>query len=56
MLAFVNTPSAQLPIELREVAHPQPAADEALVAPRGTIVMFGNSSRQETPFNLANLT
>src|SRR5215470_5245274 len=24
------------------------------VAPRGTIVMFGNSSIQETPFNLTN--
>lgn len=31
MLAFVNTPSAPLPVELREVAEPQPAADEALV-------------------------
>ena len=31
MLAFVNTPSAPLPVELREVADPQPAADEALV-------------------------
>src|SRR5712692_4668694 len=31
MLAFVNTPSAPLPVELREVAEPQAAADEALV-------------------------
>ncbi len=31
MLAFVNTPSAPLPVELREVADPQAAADEALV-------------------------
>jgi len=31
MLAFVNTPSAPLPVALREVAEPQPAADEALV-------------------------
>ena len=31
MLAFVNTPSAPLPVALREVADPQPAADEALV-------------------------
>ncbi len=31
MLALVNTPSAPLPVELREVAEPQPAADEALV-------------------------
>ena len=30
MLAFVNTPSAPLPVALREVADPQPAADEAL--------------------------
>ena len=31
VLAVVNTPSAPIPVELREVAEPQPAADEALV-------------------------
>ena len=31
MLALVNTPSAPIPVELREVAEPQPAADEAIV-------------------------
>jgi hypothetical protein len=31
MLTFVNTPSAPFPVELREVAEPQPTADEALV-------------------------
>ena len=32
MLAVVNTPSAPIPVELREVAEPEPAADEAIVA------------------------
>ena len=31
MLALVNTPSAPIPVEFREVAEPQPAADEAIV-------------------------
>lgn len=31
MLALVNTPSASIPVELREVAEPQPAPDEAIV-------------------------
>src|SRR5437588_3106471 len=31
VLAVVNTPSAPIPVELREVAEPQPAADEAIV-------------------------
>jgi len=31
VLALVNTPSAPIPVELREVAEPQPAADEAIV-------------------------
>jgi NADPH2:quinone reductase len=32
MLALMNTPSAPIPVELREVAEPEPAAGEALVA------------------------
>ncbi len=31
MLALVNTPSAPIPVELRDVAEPEPAADEAIV-------------------------
>src|SRR5258708_40321869 len=31
MLALVNTPSAPIPVELHEVAEPEPAADEAIV-------------------------
>jgi NADPH:quinone reductase-like Zn-dependent oxidoreductase len=31
VLALVNTPSAPIPVELREVTEPQPAADEAIV-------------------------
>src|SRR5205085_4770930 len=31
MLALVNTPSAPIPIELREVPEPEPASDEAIV-------------------------
>lgn len=31
MLALVNTPSAPIPVELREVPEPQPAPDEAIV-------------------------
>ena len=31
MLAVVNTPSAPNPVELRDVAEPEPAADEAIV-------------------------
>src|SRR5438128_4838435 len=31
VFALVNTPSAQIPVELREVGEPQPAADEAIV-------------------------
>src|SRR2546423_11089034 len=31
VLALVKTPSAPIPVELREVAEPQPAADEAIV-------------------------
>jgi NADPH:quinone reductase len=31
MLALVNTPSASIPVELREVPEPQPAPDEAIV-------------------------
>lgn len=31
MFALVNTPSAPHPVELREVAEPQPASDEAIV-------------------------
>ena len=31
MLALVNTPSAFIPVELRDVAEPEPAAGEALV-------------------------
>ena len=31
MLALVNTPSAPIPVELREVLEPQPAPDEAIV-------------------------
>jgi NADPH:quinone reductase len=31
MLALVNTPSAPIPVELREVPEPQPASDEAIV-------------------------
>lgn len=34
MLALVNTPNGPGPVELREVAEPGPAADEALVAVR----------------------
>ncbi len=32
MLALVNTPTKQTPVELREVAEPEAAADEAIVA------------------------
>src|SRR6266567_2586960 len=31
MLALVNTPSAPIPVELHEVAEPEPAPDEAIV-------------------------
>src|SRR2546421_1517763 len=31
VLAVVNTPSAPIPVELREVSEPEPAADEAIV-------------------------
>src|SRR5207237_10488919 len=31
VLALVNTPSAPIPVELHEVAEPEPAADEAIV-------------------------
>src|SRR2546428_448360 len=31
MLALINTPSAPIPVELHEVAEPEPAADEAIV-------------------------
>jgi NADPH2:quinone reductase len=31
VLALVNTPSAPIPVELREVIEPEPAADEAIV-------------------------
>src|SRR5205085_12361961 len=31
VLALVNTPSAPIPVEFREVAEPEPAADEAIV-------------------------
>jgi NADPH:quinone reductase len=31
MLALVNTPSAPIPVELREVAEPVPMPDEAIV-------------------------
>src|SRR5438067_3057456 len=34
VLAIVNTPTAPLPVELREVAEPQPAAGEAIVEVR----------------------
>jgi NADPH:quinone reductase-like Zn-dependent oxidoreductase len=34
MLALVNTPGGNAPVELREVAEPQPAANEALVEVR----------------------
>src|SRR5438874_13677483 len=34
VLAIVNTPTALLPVELREVAEPQPAAGEAIVEVR----------------------
>src|SRR4249920_320553 len=31
MLALVNTPLASIPVEIRDVAEPEPAPDEALV-------------------------
>ena len=34
MLALVNTPGGSAPVELREVAEPQPAPNEALVEVR----------------------
>jgi len=34
MLALVNTPSAATPVELREVAEPEPGPDEAIVEVR----------------------
>src|SRR2546423_14698302 len=48
MLALVNTPSAAMPVELREVAEPQPAADQALVevhafsVNRGELALLAN--------------
>src|SRR5690348_2161683 len=48
MLALVNTPSAAMPIELREVAEPEPATDQALVevhtfsVNRGELTLLAN--------------
>ena len=48
MLALVNTPSAAMPVELREVAEPEPAADQALVevhafsVNRGELALLSN--------------
>ena len=47
MLAVVNTPSAPIPVELREVGEPEPAADEAIVevhafsVNRGELALLG---------------
>ena len=48
MLALVKTPSAPIPVELREVAEPEPAADEAIVevhafsVNRGEVALLAN--------------
>ena len=47
MLAVVNTPLAPIPVELREVDEPEPAADEAIVevhafsVNRGELALLG---------------
>src|SRR5436309_13374412 len=41
VLAVVNTPSAPMPVELREVGEPEPAADEAIVEVRAFSVNRG---------------
>src|SRR6266567_3508255 len=47
VLAVVNTPSAPMPVELREVAEPEPAAGEAIVevhafsVNRGELALLG---------------
>src|ERR1700719_488263 len=48
MLALVNTPSAAMPVELREVAEPEPTSDQAIVevhtfsVNRGELMLLAN--------------
>ena len=48
MLALVNTPSAAMPVELREVAEPEPTSDQAIVEVhafsinRGELMLLAN--------------
>src|SRR3984885_5691250 len=44
MLALVNTPNGSAPIELREIAEPQPARNEALVEVRAFSLNRGELS------------
>ena len=43
MLALVNTPTGPAPVELREVAEPQPAANEAVLAIRAFALNRGGA-------------
>jgi len=55
MLALVNTPGGAAPVELRDIAEPQPAANQALIAVRafslnrGELRSFGNNPEGWVP-------
>src|ERR1700733_14195646 len=55
MLALVNTPNGPAPIELRDIADPSPARDEALVAVhafslnRGELASFARNKEGWVP-------